>query len=265
MGSISYSYKTIHIISVLLLLILSSCSQLIDTEFYESTVIEYTEAMIAEEYDRCMDLMAIEHESYQHIDINSMKASLPDIREALVSNFGEDLKYTATHVEKVIFGKSENGLPPNTTGVLIQFENQEEFGHINAIFDNETNKMINWSLEEVRESIPSMLPFWLFGLLAICVPLFNIYVINLIRKSNLTRKWLKYLMVILLNIPSVYYTGIGEFGIQLGSSQVILGISFSYVSYIYSSWIFGVPIGGLYWYRKLKQGQAGPASSNLSA
>lgn len=98
-----------------------------------------------------------------------------------------------------------------------------------------------------------MLPFWLFGLLAICVPVFNIYMINQVRKSNLKKKWLKYLAIIVLNIPSITYKALGGLVLELLSFQILLGISFGYMGYLYSTWTFGIPLGGLYLLWQLKK------------
>lgn len=33
----------------------------------------------------------------------------------------------------------------------------------------------------------------------------------------------------------------------------MLGVSFSYMGYLSSAWTFGLPLGGLYWFWKLRQ------------
>jgi len=252
-------------ILIITLLITSGCKHLIDSDAYRDKVIDYTKALIAEEYDHCMDLMATNHEAYGEIDIDLMEKKLPEIRDALVSNFGEELKFTSTYVERTIYGENENGLLPNTTGVLVQFENEKEFGNLTIVFDDKTDKIISWTMDNVKENIPNMLPFWLFGLLAICIPIFNLYVIARIRKSSLKQKWLKYLTVIVANIPAVHYSPIGEFGIDLLNFQITLGLSFSFIGYMYSSWTFGIPLGGIYWLRKLNKSQVVSNAANITS
>ncbi|MBL4625368.1 MAG: hypothetical protein JKY42_09555 [Flavobacteriales bacterium] len=105
---------------------------------------------------------------------------------------------------------------------------------------------------EVKEPIPNMIFFWLFGILAICVPVFNIYVIRLVKKSDLNKKWLKYLAIICLNLPAISFAAVHGFSFNLLSFQILLGFSFSYMGYLSSLWTFGLPLGGVYWFWNLK-------------
>lgn len=95
--------------------------------------------------------------------------------------------------------------------------------------------------------------FWLFGLLAICIPVFNIYVIRQIKRSNLKKKWLKYIAVIFLNTPAITYAAVNGLSFKLINFQILLGVSFGYMGYLNSYWTFGIPLGGLYWFWKLRQ------------
>jgi hypothetical protein len=94
---------------------------------------------------------------------------------------------------------------------------------------------------------------WLFGLLAICIPIFNIYVISQIKRSALKKKWLKYIAVIFLNTPAITYAAVNGLSFKLINLQILLGVSFGYMGYLNSYWTFGIPLGGLYWFWKLRQ------------
>lgn len=98
-----------------------------------------------------------------------------------------------------------------------------------------------------------MLIFWLFGLIPLTVLLFNIFVIRLIKKSNLTKKWLKYIAVLFFNVPAISYSAVEGLSFKLLNFQILFGISFSAMGYLGSIWTFGIPLGGLYWLWKLKQ------------
>jgi len=63
---------------------------------------------------------------------------------------------------------------------------------------------------------------------------------------------LKYIAVIFLNVPAFTYAAVNGFSFNLLSFQFLLGISFSYMGYLNSAWTFGLPLGGLYWFWKLK-------------
>ena len=213
---------------------------------------EFAETLIKEDYNKCLDYLALEHEAAKHVNLDTMKAGLANFRKVVVANFGEELKYTFISAEKKFSTVHEENTPPNTTVVLMQFENQNEFGIMKFIFDDTSKKVLNVNTLELKESIPEMLWFWLFGLLVICVPIFNIYVIRLIWKSALERKALKYLAVICLNVPSILFSAMNGLAVKLLTFQFMLGLSFNYMGYINASWTFGIPIGGIYWLWKLK-------------
>ncbi len=106
---------------------------------------------------------------------------------------------------------------------------------------------------EVKEPKPNMLLFWLFGIFPLAVLLFNIYVILKIKKSKLSKKWLKYLAVLFFNVPAITYAAVGGLSFKLLSFQIFFGIGFTMMGYLGSVWTFGIPLGGIYWLWKLNQ------------
>jgi len=240
------------IILIIPILLLTSCEFISNTFKYRKTTEEFTEALIKEDYDKCIDLFAIEHEMAQSINVDSMKAGLPKFRELITNNFGEQLEYTLMSSEKKFSTLEGESTPPNATDVLVQIKNKEEYGVLKLLFDDSSKKIMNLNMLNAKENIPNMLPFWLFGILVICIPIFNIYVIRQIKKSKLQRKWLKYLAVLFFNVPAITYSAISGIGLKLLNFQIMLGISFSYMGYINSMWTFGIPLGAIYWLWKLK-------------
>ena len=119
--------------------------------------------------------------------------------------------------------------------------------------DDTSNKIIFIKTLDIKEKIPNMIRFWLFGILAICIPIFNILVIRKIKKSDLNKKWLKYIAVIFLNVPTITYSSVYGLSFKLISFQILLGISFEHMGYLGSAWGFGIPLGGLYWLWKLNK------------
>lgn len=230
----------------------SSCDFISNTFQYKNTTQEFTEALINANYDKCVDLFAMDHEMAGAISVDSIKASLPKFRELIINNFGEELDFSLMNSEKKFSTIEENNTAANTTKVLVQFNNQEEFGVLRVLFDDHSKKILNINTLNVKEKIPNMLPFWIFGLLAICIPIFNIYVINLIRKSSLQKKWLKYLAVLFLNVPAIFYYATNGLAFKLLNFQILLGISFSLEGYLNSMWAFGIPLGGIYWFLRLR-------------
>ena len=247
--------------SILIVLVLSSsiwsCDFISRSLEYRQTTEEFTEALLERDFDKCIDLFALDHEIAQNIDVDTIRARFPNFRELIVNNFGEELQYTFMSAEKIFSTEEGEGTPPNTTTVQIQVENDDEFGILKLLFDDISRKILHLNILNVKEEIPNMVSFWLFGLFAICVPIFNIYVIYKIRRSDLEKKWLKYVTVLLLNVPAITYTALGDLTFELLSFQVLLGITLKYMGYVNSLWAFGIPLGGLYWLWKLRNRNQG--------
>lgn len=232
--------------------LLSSCDFIKNTFEYKDTTKEFVETLLIEDYDKCVDYMAMEHVLAKNSNIDTMKSGLANFRELIVNNYGTNLDYSFMKSEKKFSAVEGESTPPNTTVVLVQFSNEKEFGVFKVLFDDTSRKILNINTLNVKGTIPSMTIFWLYGLIALCVPVFNIYVIRKIKKSELHKKWLKYIAVIFLNVPAFTYAAVNGFSFNLLSFQFLLGISFSYMGYLSSAWTFGLPLGGLYWFWKLK-------------
>ncbi len=256
------STKQIFII-VLTVLVFSRCDIIRNSFEYKDTTKVFVETMLSEDYDKCVDYLAMEHESANETNIDSMIAGLRQFRAVIVENFGTDLKYRFMSAEKKYSTIEGESTPPNATLVLVEFLNDEEFGAFKVLFDDTSGKILNINTLDIKYPVPSMTMFWLFGLVALCVPVFNIYIIRQIKKSGLQRKWLKYIAVIFLNVPAITYAAVYGVSFSLLSFQVLLGISFSYMGYLSSVWTFGLPLGGLYWLWKLKKNKTNEMESTV--
>lgn len=237
----------------LLASMLTGCDFIKNSFTFKDKTKEFVEAILKEDYDNAVNQLAMEHEIAKETDIEDLKRTLAAFHEALVKNFGKDLSYKFMNSEKKWSTEQGEKTPPNTTLAMIEFSNDKEFGVLRVLFDDKSGKILNINILDVKQPIPNMTIFWLFGLLAISIPIFNIYVIRKVIKSNLKRKWLKYLAIVFFNVPAIGYAAAAGFSFKLLNFQIMLGISFSYMGYLNSSWIFGVPLGGLYWLWKLKR------------
>lgn len=233
---------------VLLLLSLTSCEFISNTFQYKDSTKLFVEALIKKDYTTCMRESVIA----KNTSPDTAKKNLEKFRNIIVSNFGTSLDYTFMSSQKVFSTLKEVSTPQNTTLVFVQFSNKKEFGVLKVLFDDQTKKILNISTLNVKAPIPSFFKFWLFGLLAICVPIFNIYIIREIKKSGLKNKWWKYLTVTFLNIPSVTYHAVNGLSISYLSLQFLFGIGFAYAGYLSSAITVGLPLGGIYWLWKLK-------------
>lgn len=233
--------------------LLTGCDFIKNTFTYKDKTKDFVETLLKEDYNKCVDLFAMEHEMAKNTNIDTMKMGLANFRQLIVSNWGTELEYSFMKSEKKFSTVEADNTPPNTTLVLVEFNNKKDFGVLQVLFDDKSQKILKIKTLDVKEPIPSMTYFWLFGLLAICIPIFNIYVIRQIKKSELKKKWLKYIAVILLNVPALTFAAVDGFSLNLLSFQILLGVSFGYMGFLNSYWTFGIPLGGLYWFWKLKQ------------
>jgi len=233
--------------------IFTSCDFINNAFTYKDTTEGFIEALIEEDYNKGLSYMATEHDGYKNTNLDTLKLSLINFRQLIVKNFGTELNYKFMSANKTFSTVEGESTAPNTTKAQIEFSNDREFGVLEIIFDDNSNKIFNIQTLDIKEPIPNMTIFWLFGILAICIPIFNIWIIRKIRKSDLKKKWLKYIAVIFFNVPAVTYSVINGLSISLLSFQILFGISFSYMGYLGSAWTFGIPLGGLYWFWKLNK------------
>lgn len=251
---IQHMTKTRQIVLIILTVaMLTSCNFISNYFNYRDTTKQLINDILKQDYDSAIKLFALERPSFAGTANDSLKARLPVFRGIIVNNFGEHLDYTMMTAEKKWSTVEEENTPPNTTVVLMQFANDKEFGVLKVWFDDISKKVVYIKTLDIRQPIPSMTIFWLFGLIPLCVLGFNIYVIRKIKRSDLKKKWLKYIAVTFLNVPAITYAAVNGFSFSLLSFQFLLGVSFSYMGYLSSSWTFGIPLGGLYWFWKLSR------------
>lgn len=241
------------VLTILTVSLLTSCDFIKNSFTYKDKTKDFVETLIKEDYTKCIDQMAMTHEMAKNTNIDTMKIGLGNFRQLIVSNWGKELEYSFMKSEKKFSTVEGENTPPNTTIALIEFKNKKDFGVLQVLFDDKSQKILNIKTLDVKAPIPSMTYFWLFGLIAICIPIFNIYIIRQIKRSDLRKKWLKYIAVIFLNTPAITYAAVSGLSFKLINLQILLGISFGYMGYLNSYWTFGIPLGGLYWFWKLKQ------------
>jgi hypothetical protein len=252
------------VLTILTVSQLTGCDFITNSFSHKDKTKDLVETLLQEDYDKAIDHFAMEHEMAKNTDKDAMKKGLTGFREIVVKNFGTELNYSLMYSKKTFTIDDEENTQPNTTVTMIEFSNDKEFGVFKVIFDDNSGKILSINTLDVKQPIPSMTFFWFFGLLVICVPIFNIYVIRQIKRSGLEMNWLKYLSVILFNVPAITYAAVNGFSYNLFSFQIMLGISFGYMGYLSSYWTFGLPLGGLYWFWKLRQHKKAIAEAELT-
>ncbi|HEU4791653.1 MAG TPA: hypothetical protein VFS71_18340 [Flavobacterium sp.] len=241
-------------ISILLLTIslFASCNFIKDSFTFKDKTKEFVETLMKKDYDKCVSQMALESEMGKNTNLDTLKLGLEQFRNIVEHNFGHNFEYSLMKSEKKRSTIESENTPPNTTLAFIEFSNEKEFGVFQVLFDDNSKKIININTLNVKAPIPNMLIFWLFGILPLAVLLFNIYAIREIKKSTLSKKWLKYIAIIFFNVPAITYSAVEGVSFKILSFK-FFGISFGFMGFLGSVWTFGIPIGGIYWLWKLKQ------------
>ncbi|MDF1696259.1 MAG: hypothetical protein P1U56_10520 [Saprospiraceae bacterium] len=242
----------LFILLTLGILCLESCQFLQNTKEYNKTAQSFLTHIVNEEYDESMALFATEHELFAETNLDTLKGNLSDIRQIIVNNFGDKPTLSFIGASKTFSTESDPNQIPESTDLTLQMASEKEFTNVQFVMDDTSGKIITCQLGQKKFDIPNMFLFWLVGLIALSIPIFNVYVINLIRKSNLKRKWLKYIAVFLLNVPTFTYTAMSFLEFKPTAFQILLGFGFSLMGYLSSYWSIGIPLGGLYWFWKLK-------------
>jgi len=241
------------ILGSIALSLLASCNMLSDAIAYNDTTKAFVEHLINQDYNKCVDLMAKDRGTAKDIDRETLIMNLSNNREVFVGNWGRELDYTFIKSEKKFSTNEAQSMPPNSILVLTEISNGQHVGMVQTLYDDQTKKIISINISDLKAPIPSMTPLWAFGLLAICVPIFNIYVITKLLRSDRKMKWLKFIAIMFLNTPSIIYAAVGGLSYKLIDFQILFGFSFAAMGYFATYCSFGIPLGGLYWLWRLNQ------------
>lgn len=240
---------------VIVSFLIISCNFINNSFEYKDTTEKFMNTLLNEGVDKSLSYFAFEHEMFKNTDINNMKNGLGNFRNNFIKHFGTQIQYDLIETQKKFSTQENENTPPNTTLVFVQFKNEKEFGIFRLLFDDKSKKIINFSPIDNVYPIPNMTTFWIISILGLSILIFNIYVINKIRKSNLKKKWLKYIAIILLNFPTFYYSAVGGFSFKL-LNLVFLGYGFSLMGYLNSTISMAIPITAIYWFVKLKDNKS---------
>lgn len=222
---------------------LNGCNLISSLSGYNSTTETFTNSLINRDFDKCISLMSVGRAS--DADVRQLKVNLDTFSKIIVRNFGTKLEYSFVKAEKKFSSNKEENLPPNTTLVQIEFHGDKYVGVMEVLFDDKTKKIDNIKALDVKQLIPDMTKFWLFGIFAAGVLAFNIYTIVMVKRSGLKRKWLAYIGIVLLNIPTIQYNAIGGLSFKLLYFQILLGVSFQKMGYLGSAWAVAIPLGAI--------------------
>ena len=225
----------------------NSCNFIYSFSNYKSTTEAFTNNLLNRNFDQCVKLMAMDN-APKDFNLNDFKIGLDTFRSVIVRNFGTKLEYSFLKAEKHLsFGtKHENDdLPPNSTLTLIEFRNSKSIGILQVLFDDKSHKILNIKTLDVKQPIPDMSKFWLFGLFPIIVVILNIYTIIRVKRSDVRLKWLYYIGIVLLNVPTIQYNAVDGMYFRPLYFQILLGFGIEKSGYLGAIWQVGIPLGAI--------------------
>lgn len=224
-------------------LCLCSCNS-----FNKEKSIEITQNVAEGNYDAL--LSEFDESVFQAIGKDSLKAGLTRLTQTIKLNVGDDLDYTFLKGEKRVSFSSDQTNSYSYTEIMISGD--EKYYTARIHYNPTTNKVIAFNLSDPYNT-PYSASLWIALILGLGVVAFNIFTIVKVKKSNLNRKWLMYLLIILLNTPYIYTS---PEKISTGLSIIhILGFGFAFAGQ-YSFVKIGIPIGAfIAWYKMKKQKQ----------
>lgn len=235
------------ICAIFVLLCFNSCNFINSFSNYKSITEKFTNNLLNRNFDECVKLMALD-KAPKDFNINDFKIGLDTFRSVIVRNFGTKLEYNFLKSEKNFsFGTKhdDDGLPPNSTLTLIEFRNSQWIGVLQVLFDDKSHKILNIKTLDVKQPIPDMSKFWMFGLFPIIVIILNIYTIIRVKRSDVRLKWLYYIGIVLLNAPTIQYNAVDGMYFRPLYFQILLGFSIEKSGYLGAIWQVGIPVGAI--------------------
>ena len=212
---------------------------------YTKTTAAFTNALIDSNYTVCINLINLTN-SQKSGDLRAVRVGLDSLRAKIGRNFGRGLEYSFMNAQSQSTSDMTFAIPANTTLVSVEFRNSTDIGVLQVLFDNVSGKIDNIQSLNVRQPVPDMTKFWLFGLLALLVVIINITAIILAIRSKLKLKWLYCIAIFVVNAPSIQYGAAPGLSFKLWSDQYLMGIDFQKIGYLGSFWTIGIPIAAIF-------------------
>ena len=226
----------------ILLILVSGCSFLNSTSEGYDNAVSQVNAIANGDFDEAISYFDIDMSDTAQV--NQLKRAVPNIQNAITENFGSDFDLSFAKSDKKFSFSTETESVIEPLKIKIQIKSSTHFGIIEATINEQNNKIQYINLLNYKKEIPSYLLLYLAGLIALGVVAANIMAINRIRKSELKRKWLRILGVLIFNIPAVTLTALGHLSLDF-SFQMLFGVGFSATGIDETFVTFGIPIGSI--------------------
>jgi len=237
------------ILRILLLLIIisfSSCNFFENHFSAKKKSLDFFDALLNDDFDKCVDLMPIA--THPELSKDTMVAQMRQFKEKLDSRMGLNLQPTFL---SSLTDKNATVDPPVTHELgVVQLANDTCYAKFEVRFDNTTGQVDNIELVSIN-TVPEASNLNVFGFFAIIVLSFNLFTIWKVVKSNLVGKWKWIFAIVIFNYPTLVYSVIQGPFISWKNIQVLLGVSYSIADIDEMKVMIGLPIGAIWVLYKL--------------
>lgn len=200
----------------------------------------FVEALVKGDHNACLSQMNVGSSELR----DSITRSLDEMKYRVMNEFGRDVQIKVLGYNEIILllgSENARDLNENTKTAYVQIEDSRRFSVFQLTSDRDNHISTFGMLNTIYLKPGSTL--WLIGIpVMLLIVAFNIYVIVKVYKSDVTKKWIKYLMIIFLNLPAIGYHTMSGVMFELLSLRV-LGVGLGWGDYFNTYWCIGLPIG----------------------
>lgn len=191
-------------------LVLGSCGVKQTLDEAQRVALQFTQDMAAGNDEACLEVL------HPEVPSDSFLAFVLMAQQGISANFLGDLSCKAVGYKVRLGGWSTDSITSNNMKAIkglkqgvVQISDRHHFSFFKITMDSQ-NRVLSVQMAGDIYPIPNMQAmWWIGGGVLLVVFLFNVYVLIRVYKSDVTRKWLKYLIIALLNLPVIGYTSVG--------------------------------------------------------
>lgn len=203
--------------------------------FNKEKSIQLAKCIVEGEYEKVIE--ESDDLIFQQMSRDSLIMGLKTMHDFIQMNLGSEVEYTFIHSErnyKSQMGKGFTG--ENMDLTVIMLSNGNKSSMLSLLYNRETGKAVYFKVGEAREVDMSF--YWILSSLALLVVAFIIYTIVRVKKSDMKKKWVKYILAVVVNIPLFMVTPVGvkpflflvtSSGVKLSLGVSIMGVGFEYL------------------------------------
>lgn len=195
------------------------------SSFNKEKSIQIAKYIVEGDYEKVME--ESDDLVFQQMSRYTFTIGLQSMHDLIQTGLGSEVEYTFIQSEKkyrIQKGKEPN-IEDNHDVTIIMLSNGNKSTMLTLFYNRETGKPYYFHVDDVREC--DMTRFWILSSLGLLVIAFIIFTIVKVKRSDMKKKWVKYLLALFLNLPFLVITTAGvQLFIGIGIS--FLGVAFSY-------------------------------------